>query len=185
MLTQRDTTCFETLQFFWRPKDTRRKTKALPKEHAAGNWSSSSNSHWQKSQHHRLLFWYSGSQENRTGCCYKINASCFESTANILALPLFVFVKRAHLCPGFNLAAGDHYPVPPSYSVDIISQPFWTSVCPGGCMPCVMFCPSDLENAWPHTNMCKLSLRFTLISCKTEGNVSTYFSSVCSINTLA
>lgn len=96
----------------------------LPSEAAVGNQSSYSNSHRTKSQHHLLLFWCSGSQEKRTGCCYKINASCFENTANALALPLFIFVERAHLCPGFNLAAGAHYPVPTSYSVDIISQTF-------------------------------------------------------------
>lgn len=97
------------------------------------------------------LFWYSGSQEKRTGCCYKINASCFENTANVLALPVFIFVKGAHLCPSFNLAAGAHYPLPTSYSVDIISQPFWTSMHPGGCMLCVMFCPSNLGRAQTQT----------------------------------
>lgn len=141
---------FWNVQLFWRPKDTQHKTTVLPNEDAVGNRSSSSNSHWRKSQHHLLLFWFSGSQENRTGCCYKINASCFESTANILALLLFVFVKRAHLCPGFNLAAGDHYPVPASYSVDIISRPFWTSMHCGGCMLCAMLYPSDSENSRPH-----------------------------------
>lgn len=145
---------FWNLQLFWRPKDTQRKTTVLPNEDAVGNWSACSNSHWWKSQHHLLLFWCSGSQENRTGCYYKINTSCFESTANILALPLFVFVERVHLCPGFNLAAGDYYPVPASYSVDIIFRPFWTSMHCGGCVLCVMFCPSDLGNARPHKNMC-------------------------------
>lgn len=144
------------MQLVWRLKDTQCQKMALPSEDAVGNWSLSSNSRWWKSQHHLLLFWYSGSQENRTGCCDKINASCFESTANILALPLFVSVKRDHLCPGFNLAAGDHYPVPTS--VDIISWPFWTSMHQGGCKLCVMFCPFDLGNAQPHTNTCKAQL---------------------------
>lgn len=135
-------------------------------------------------QHQPLSFCYTGSQENRAGCCYKINNSCFESTANIVALPAFVFVKRAHLCPGFNLAAGDHYPVPPSHSVDIIPPPSSTSMQQGDSVLSVMSCPFHSENARPHTNVWKLSLHFTPISRKTEGNICTYFSTVCSINTL-
>lgn len=148
---------------------------ALPSEDAVGNWSSSRNSHWRKSQHHLLWFWYSGSQENSRGCCYKINASCFESAAEISALPLFVLAKRAPLCPGFNLAAGDDYPVPTPYSVDIISQPSQTSMQPGGCRLCVMFCPLNAANTQPRTNTCKCSLCFTPLSCRTEGNISSYF----------
>lgn len=99
---------------------------------------------------------------------------------------MLVFVKRAHCCPSFIPAAGDHYAVPTSHSADIIPTPSSTSMHQGDSVLSVMPCPSHLENAGPHTSfqVCKLSLCCTPISPKTEGNTYTYFSAVCSINTL-
>lgn len=149
MLTQCHSMCFEMCSFF----EGQRTPSVRPWWYLMGmQWATGAHLAAVTDKNNLLLFWYSGSQENRTGCCYKINASCFESTENILALPLFVFIKRAHLCPGFNLAAGDHYPVPTSYSVGIISWPFRTSVHPAVCM-FVISCPSNLENAWPCTHV--------------------------------
>lgn len=169
---------------FWHSWRTLSLDHGVTMEDAVGNWSSLGSSHCWTPQHHALQSWHRGSQEN--GCCYKIKTSCFESTANTLALPVSVFVRRAHCGPSFNLAAGDHYAMPASHSVDIIPPPSSTSMHQGDSVLSVMSCPSHLENAGPHTSLqvCKLSLYFTPIFPKTEGNICTYFSTVCSINTL-
>lgn len=74
--------------------------------------------------------------------------------------------------------------MPTSHSVDIIPPPSSASMHQGDSLLSVMFCPSHLGNAQPHINVCKLCLHFTPISPKTEGNVWTPFSALCSINTL-